>query len=181
MHAMEPPTHPGSGDGRGGRRARADGFSYLGLLFVLAILAVGWAAMGVAWRTDAIRAREEELIYVGQQFRLAICRYYERDGVGEKRFPATLEALLADDRSARTERHLRRLYLDPITGKFDWDLAKTPDGRIQGVFSSSQTEPLKVSNFDYPNRAFEGAKQYTAWIFAYRPEPMAPGKTPCVF
>ncbi len=155
------------------------GFSYLGLLFVLAIMAVGWGAMGVVWSTDAARSREDELLYIGEQFRLAICRYYERTDVGEKRFPASLEVLVADERSSRTMRHLRRLYRDPITGQTEWGLLKTPDERIQGVFSSSHSEPLRVTNFDRVHRQFEGAKRYADWIFAYRPEPAVPGTLPC--
>lgn len=174
---MERPTHPGRGTARGAPGQR--GFSYLGLLFVLAILAVGWGAMGVVWSTDAARVREDELLYVGEQFRLAICRYYERADVGEKRFPTSLDVLVTDDRSASTVRHLRRLYRDPITGKPDWGLLKTPDERIQGVFSTSLAEPLKVTNFDLAHRQFEGAKRHADWIFAYRPGPPTPGRLPC--
>lgn len=166
------------------RRGRAHldgGFSYLGLLFVLALMAVGCAALGEVWKTLATRAREDELLYVGHQFRVAICHYYENKEVNLKRFPTSLDALLVDERSSRMVRHLRQIYADPVTGKPEWGFLKAPDGGIQGVFSLSESEPLKARNFAPPNQQFEGAKRHMDWVFAYLPQVTAVGMRPCDF
>lgn len=165
---------------RGSRLRRpAQGFGYVGMLFVLAILGVSLGAMGTVWKLEAGRAREQELLHIGQQFRWAICRYYQNPNAPEKRFPASLEDLLMDTRGSSSQRHLRRIYPDPVTGKPEWGLLKTPDGRIQGVFSPSDAPPIKIANFDVLNGRFENARRYSDWVFAYVPGQSDAGQQRC--
>ena len=79
------------------------------------------------------RERETELLWRGQQYRQAIASYCN---VKQGMYPAKLEDLLKDPRFPATVRHLRRLYLDPMTGK-EWELVKDPAERLIGVRSSS--------------------------------------------
>lgn len=58
--------------------------------------------------------------------------------------PLDLKDLLEDRRSGKVQRHLRRLYSDPITGSPRWGLIRSVDGRIAGVYSLSDAEPLRV-------------------------------------
>ena len=85
------------------------------------------------------------MLFVGNQFRQAI-RSYVQAGPGQ--YPATLKDLLLDPRSPTPRRHLRRLFIDPITGKPDWGLVLAPEGGIMGVHSLSSREPLKRANFE---------------------------------
>ena len=151
-------------------RRRAKGFTYLAVLFAVAILSGGLALAGEMWETSAQREREAELLFVGHQYRMAIQRYFLSGP--QRQYPRSLEDLLKDPRRPGTERYLRRLYPDPITGK-EWALVKAPDGGILGVHSLSEERPLKVAGFKLRDAGFEGAENYSDWKFVHA-APVAP-------
>jgi type II secretory pathway pseudopilin PulG len=140
----------------------------LAALFMVAILSGGLALAGEVWETSAKREKEAELLFIGNQYRRAIERYYESTPGGVTRYPRTLEELLADPRQPSLRRHLRRLYPDPFGNK-EWGLVKAPDGGISGVYSLSEEPPLKTGNFRLPDAGFESAKRYSDWKFVYSP------------
>ena len=145
------------------------GYSYLVLLFTVAIAAAGMAGTGIVWHTEQIRERETELLFVGNQFRAAIISYYARTPPGSpRRYPGSLDELLKDPRFPMTVRHLRKLYRDPITGTTDWGLMTHPGGGIMGVYSKSEALPLKRAEFDGPNRIFEDRALLQGKTFAYK-------------
>ena len=145
---------------------RERGFTYVAVLFAIAFMSLGLALTGEVWRTALARDRETELLYAGNQYRRAIERYYLN---GPRQFPRALQDLLKDPRKPGTERYLRKLYFDPLTGKNEWGLVKAPDSGIMGVYSLSEDSPKKVANFGFPNREFEGASKYSDWKFIYNP------------
>lgn len=147
-------------------RRRIRGFTYLAALFVVAIAGAGLALLGEVWQTAAMREKESELLYAGNQYRRAIELYYLS---GPRQYPRTLEDLLKDPRSPAVRRHLRQLYPDPITGTSEWMLVKAPDGGVMGVHSRSEGQPLKIANFKLRDREFEGATKYLDWKFVYAP------------
>lgn len=146
--------------------SRQGGFSYLTVLFALAILASGLALAGEVWETSAKREKEAELLHAGNEYRKAIERYYLS---GPKRYPRELADLVRDPRQAGTVRHLRRLYPDPITGKNEWGLVKAGDGGIAGVYSLSEGAPLKIAGFAVRDASLEGKSRYADWQFVYVP------------
>jgi len=147
-------------------RARCcGGFTYLTILFVVAIMGVGLALVGELWHTAVVREKEAELLYAGSQYRSAIVRYYL---AGPQQYPRSLSDLLKDPRKPGTERYLRKLYPDPVTGKA-WGIVKAPDGGIMGVHSVSEDKPLKTAQFRIRDRSFEGAASYSDWKFVYVP------------
>lgn len=139
------------------------GFTYIGLLFAVAIIGITLATVGVVWSTQGRREREAQLLFVGDQYRQAIGRYRASGGT----FPPTLEALVQDDRFPTARRYLRRLWPDPITGKVDWELIRGSDGGIMGVASASKDKPIKVANFLPVDSTFEKAECYCDWKFVY--------------
>jgi type II secretory pathway pseudopilin PulG len=146
--------------------SRERGFTYLTVLFAIAFMGLGLAVTGEVWHTALTRDREMQLLYAGNQYRRAIERYYLS---GPRQFPRALEDLLKDPRKPGTERYLRKLYFDPLTGKSEWGIVKAPDGGIMGVYSLSEDSPKKVANFAFANREFEGATKYSDWKFLYSP------------
>jgi len=152
-------------------KPRALGFTYLTVLFMVAILAGGLALIGEMWHTNAMREKEAELLFVGHEYRKAIERYYLLGP--QRQYPRSLEDLLKDPRRPGAERYLRKLYPDPITGK-EWGLVKAPDGGIWGVHSLSEARPLKSSGFKVRDAGFEGAQRYADWKFIHTmPTPAA--------
>lgn len=150
-------------------RARQRAFTYIGVLILVAIMGTLLAIAGRAWRTEAMREREAELLFVGDQYREAIRRYADSTPAGTPRYPHELSDLLKDPRRPVIARYLRKLYHDPITGSRDWGIVKAADGGIAGVYSLSEDRPFKTSNFKAEDAGFEGGTKYSDWQFFYLP------------
>jgi len=150
-------------------RYRQAGFTYLALLFTVAVAGVVLAATGALWSFEAQREREVELLFVGNQFRQAIRSYYEQSPGMLKRYPMSLDELVKDNRYLGVKHHLRRIYADPITGRSEWGLLMAPEGGIMGVRSLSDRRPIKRANFLLRDAMFEGKEAYSEWHFVYRP------------
>jgi type II secretory pathway pseudopilin PulG len=151
------------------------GFTYLTALFILAILMGGLALLGEVWENSAKREREAELLFIGNQYRRAIGLYYESTPGAAKKYPRELQDLIKDSRQPATQRYLRRLYPDPMTGKAEWGLVKAADGGIGGVYSLSEEAPLKVAGFRVRDADLEGKSKYSDWRFNYKPAAPAAG------
>ena len=148
---------------------REQGFTLAGALIAVAVAGAGMAAYGEIASHAAQREKEQELLFVGNQFRQAIGAYYERTPGAVKHFPQALEELLQDKRYPMPQRHLRKLYADPITGKAEWGTVPAPGGGIMGVYSLSQAQPIKSGAFARRDHTFTGAASYGDWQFIYIP------------
>lgn len=157
------------------------GFTYIGLLIFMALMGIALAGAGTVWHTESRREKERELLFAGDQIRRAIGLYYERTP-GTKQFPQTLEDLLLDPRYPNTQRYLRRIYRDPLTGEIEWGLVRGPQGGIVGVHSLSDSRPFKQVGFRQIYEDFEGAAGYKDWKFVHRPpetqNPVSPAAAP---
>lgn len=151
--------------GRAG--AAEDGFTYLGLLITLAIIAIASTATIQLGSVVQRRVAEEELLAIGMEFRAALISYANATPPGQPRSPKALQDLLKDPRYPNIRRHLRRLYADPITGKEEWGIVSALDGSggIAGVHSLSERKPVKVGNFGSAFLGFEDAVSYQDWKF----------------
>lgn len=149
------------------------GFTLVGVLILAAILGVVAAATVTAGAALQRRAAEEELLFVGLQYRNAFKSYYE-SAAGAQRFPNQIEDLLRDPRFPGVKRHLRKIYADPMTGKAEWGTVPAPGGGIMGIFSLSAGTPIKIALFPPEFAEFEGKTSYAEWQFAYTPPGAAP-------
>lgn len=154
---------------RASRLPSQAGLTYLGVIIVAAMLSTTVAAAEILWSVAQQREREDELLYVGNQFRVAIGRYYLNQLGPQKEYPKRLEDLLRDPRHPGTVRYLRKLYADPMTGSADWGLLKTPDGSILGIYSKSEKKPIKVGHFQTVMQHLERKSKYSEWKFVYLP------------
>ena len=143
------------------------GYTYLMVLFMIAIMGVMLAAGSQVWYQAAQREKERDLLFIGNQFRQAIGQYYLRSPGSVKKYPDALEDLLKDGRQLATQRYLRKIYRDPITGEAEWGLVQVAGSGITGVYSLSQDAPIKSSNFRLADAAFEGSAKYSDWKFVY--------------
>ena len=154
------------------------------VLVAVVIMGLGAALAGTSWKTITQRAREQQLLWVGQQYQRAIESYYnadfrrgsqsrafqppgsEKNSSGTGMLPNRLEDLVRDPRSAGVVRHLRRIYPDPMTGE-SFVLIKDQGGRIRGVRSPSDEKPFQTDNFPPGLEDFAGAERYSQWDFIY--------------
>lgn len=152
------------------------GFTYLGVLALVAVTGIAAAALGTLWHTAQQRERERELLDAGAEIQRAIRSYVTSRGVGKPQYPRSLDDLVLDRRHPVVVRHLRRIHVDPMTGTAEWGLITAPDGGIMGVHSRSERAPLKQANFDPAQVDFGVAARYADWRFEFRMNLGAPGR-----
>ncbi len=154
--------------------ARVQGFAYLWTLMLVAFMGVALVIASEIYATTLQREKERELIFIGHQFREAIGRYYESNTAGgQHQYPMTLDDLLKDPRSPNAQRHLRRIYTDPMMDKATWGTILV-NGRIAGIHSLSDKVPIKQDNFDVTEAGFRGKNKYSEWTFTYPPDLLLP-------
>jgi type II secretory pathway pseudopilin PulG len=154
---------------------RSRGFAYLWVLLLVALLGVGLTVAVEVDTTASRRDRERELLAIGRQFQVAISRYHEAQGQSKNAYPASLEDLLQDPRFPGIRRHLRKVYVDPMTGKAEWGLVQVA-GRIVGVHSLSADTPIKQDGFEPEQAGLRGKQTYAEWLFVYPPDLMLNGQ-----
>lgn len=146
------------------------GFTYMGLLMVVAIAGIGLAGVGVVWHQDAQREREKELLFIGDAYRKAIGSYYESSLGTNKQFPTSLDELVLDKRFPIIKRHIRQLYADPMmigtASKKPWGLILQQE-QIVGVYTLSEDLPIKKVGFKVGYEAFSEAENYSDWKFIH--------------
>ncbi|MFD2366046.1 type II secretion system protein [Pseudoduganella sp. GCM10020061] len=160
-------------------RARQGGFTYLGLIVLLTIIGlVGAATLKVESLMRRAEA-EEELLEIGAEFTKALRSYAAATPRGQRQQPASLQDLVRDPRFPYPRRHLRKIYIDPITGKDEWGiLYLAGQTGVIGVHSLSDTKPLKIANFDARFQNFEKAELISDWRFTMSGQGAVPNRQP---
>jgi len=149
------------------------GLILLALLLMMVLAGFGSLVGAEVWATTMQREREEQLLFVGDEYRRAITSYFQMSPTPVKVFPRSLDDLISDDRFPTPVQHLRRLYPDPITDSADWGLVKD-GGAIIGVHSLSDASPLKKAGFPSRYKDFEVAKSYDQWLFVFKSQTPTP-------
>lgn len=145
------------------------GVMLLALLLTMAIGGLGLLMAVDVWAVTRQRQLEQELLFVGEQYRMAFERYYFAAPQGQPRvYPSSLKQLLEDDRYSIPVRHIRRLYPDPVTGEPQWG-ALAQGNRLIGVYSLGKGVPLKQANFPKNAETFAGKHSYRDWTFVFVP------------
>jgi hypothetical protein len=122
-------------------------------------------------KVDALLRRaaaEEELLDIGAAFGEALRTYAEATPKGQPAQPPSLQDLLKDPRVPGVRRHLRKIFVDPLTGKAEWGIVWANPGDRRGVlavYSLSKAKPLKVANFDKRFSGFENKEHVSDWKF----------------
>jgi hypothetical protein len=147
---------------------RESGVTYLLVLFFVAASSAMLAATAVIWSHERQRQKEEELLWIGNQFREAIGLYYQRTPGAVKRYPEKLEDLLEDKRYLTVARYLRQIYRDPMTGRAQWGLIPAPSGGFMGIQSLSDSSPIKFTEMRANGESFRAAR-HADWTFTYTP------------
>ncbi len=148
------------------------GFTYIGVLVIVAVMMMALGAASQIWHSVMQREKEQELLFIGHQFRGAIGKYYAQSG---NRYPPSLEALLESNdlgvagSGAKKSCFLRKIYLDPMTGDSIWGIVEGPNKRVEGVYSLSDDKPYKTTGFINADVDLELAEKYSDWKFVYKP------------
>lgn len=160
---MELSMHPG--------KSRQQGFTYLMLLSLMAVMLAGLSVVGPLWSAMVQREREEDLLRIGLLYANAINSYYNAPNIGLKTYPFSMDELLLDKRTTVVVRHLRRAYPDPVNPDKPWVLMKGADGSIRGVASSSTATPLHRTALQLEGVQLVAARTYQDWKFMAETSP----------
>ena len=147
--------------------SRQRGFTYLAAMLLVAAVGASLASAAELWSHARQREKEAELLWIGAQFTQAIGLYYHRSPGSVKRYPEKLEDLLEDKRHLITQRYLRKIYTDPMTGKAEWGTVPAPGGGIMGVRSLSRAKSI---------REFSSGQTYADRQFVHEIRPLPPTK-----
>ena len=157
---------------RSGSRLRGDqGFAYLLLLVLVAVLAVAAAGSVAVGSAVTRRHAEEALLVAGEEIRSALASYQgnPRSGANARNGPEQLADLLRDPRVPGVRRHLRRIPHDPLTGRAEWGEVRDGANRILAVYSLAPGRPIKRAGFGATQPGFDAADSYAKWTFAVTP------------
>lgn len=154
-----------------GLTARCGGFTYLLMLVLVFLLGLALMAVSTVWSIASQRDKEAELLFVGREFREALQAYNRANPTVGDGFPMKLEDLLLDAKAPYVRRFLRKVYVDPMTGKAEWGLVRTPAGSIRGVYSLSALKPIRTSLPEDVSVGSGSAASYADWKFAVQAVP----------
>jgi general secretion pathway protein G len=153
-----------------GRRARAgkeDGLTLVELIVTVAILALlATAAVPIA-RFDLKRQKERELRYDLWQMRDAIDKYKDaadrnafQTKVDSFGYPPDLDTLVKGvDVQGKKVKFLRRIPIDPMTGKADWGMRSMQDEPDSDSFGGQNVFDVYSKS---QGTALDGTK-YSTW------------------
>jgi type II secretory pathway pseudopilin PulG len=135
------------------------------MILVTIIGLVGAASLKVDTLLRRAQA-ERELLEVGAAFSAALRSYAAATPRGKPAQPPSLQELLKDPRAPGVLRHLRKVFVDPVTGRAEWGIVYVGGNRgVLAVYSLSAAPPLKLANFDARFVGFEDRKHISDWKF----------------
>jgi type II secretory pathway pseudopilin PulG len=144
---------------------RQQGFTYVFVMALVAVLGAGLAALAPQWAEQGQREREKELLRIGELYARAIESYHTLSPGSLKRYPPSLESLVLDTRFVGTKRHMRKLYKDPMNPSKNLAIVKAPDGGVLGVYSEDPRPPFLQSPLDLGTTKLLPARRYSDWKF----------------
>ena len=149
------------------RKRRSGGFTYLSLIILVAIIGlVSASALKLGSVLQRSRA-EQELLDIGAAFSDALQSYANATPAGFPPQPPSLKELLKDPRFPTVRRHLRKVFVDPMTGKAEWGIAYLGDKvGVLAVYSLSDAKPVKIGNFPQRFQGLAGKQKISEWRFA---------------
>ncbi len=149
------------------RSGRQHGFTYVSVVILVAIIGLVGATSLRLGTTMQRAAAEQALLDIGMEYSNALASYAAATPEGQPNYPKSFAELLKDPRFPQLRRHLRRVYVDPMTGKAEWGLVKANEnGGILAIYSLSKATPIKIGNFPPRFVAFEGKTSLADWKFS---------------
>ena len=110
---------------------------------------------------------EQELLDIGAAFSDALQSYANATPAGFPPQPPSLKELLKDPRFPTVRRHLRKVFVDPMTGKAEWGITYLGDKvGVLAVYSLSDAKPVKIGNFPQRFQGLAGKQKISEWRFA---------------
>lgn len=124
------------------------GFTYLSLIILVAIIGLVSAASIKLGAVLQRSAAERELLAIGAEYADALESYAKATPPGQSPLPPSFKELLRDPRFPGVRRHLRRIYVDPMTGSSEWGIVYA--NNAQGQQGLAATSPAQAEQPGMP-------------------------------
>lgn len=145
---------------------REGGFTYLSVIIVVAIIGLVTAASLKLGATVQRSRAEQQLLVIGGAFSDALQSYADATPAGQPPQPPSLKELLRDPRFPTPRRHLRKIFVDPMTGKAEWGIVYLGGTTgVMAVYSLSDARPVKIGNFPARFQSLAGKRKISEWRF----------------
>ncbi|TYQ17602.1 UNVERIFIED_ORG: type II secretory pathway pseudopilin PulG [Zoogloea ramigera] len=152
--------------GRPAHPRREGGFTYLSVIIVVAIIGLVAAASLKLGATVQRSRAEQQLLVIGGAFSDALQSYADATPAGQPPQPPSLKELLRDPRFPTPRRHLRKIFVDPMTGKAEWGIVYLGGTTgVMAVYSLSDARPVKIGNFPARFQSLAGKRKISEWRF----------------
>lgn len=83
---------------------------------------------------------------------------------------------LLADYVGKSEIKVARAQIVAMEGGSESGVVRRADGGITGVHSLSEMQPIKIAGFHGAGNGFDGAVEYSQWVFAYQARQVSPGQ-----
>jgi general secretion pathway protein G len=156
------------------RRAADGGFTFIELIVAAALMMILASAALPLARVSMKRAREAELRRSLREVRLAVDTFHDwaeagrlsqfELTAGNENYPTSLDQLvqgvtLANDVTGRKKKFLRRIPIDPMTGKAEWGMRSVQDPPDSKAWGGQNVYDIYTK---YDGVALDGTK-YKDW------------------
>lgn len=131
--------------GRATPTGRQGGYTYLLMLFVVAVAGYGLALLGESWHSAARREIAQQTEFALDAYAKALDSYRLATPDGASYRPLRLAELLEDRRAGSLRRHLRQLYPNPVSGRQDWVIHVDGLGIIAVCLAAAGNPALRCS------------------------------------
>lgn len=131
--------------GRATPTGRQGGYTYLLMLFVVAVAGYGLALLGESWYSAARRELAEQTEFALDAYARALASYRLATPDGASYRPRRLADLLEDRRSGSLRRHLRQLYPNPASGRQDWVVSVDGLGIVAVCLAATGSQEARCS------------------------------------
>lgn len=111
------------------------GFTYLAVLFAIAIAGISISVTSEIWVKQSSREHQAQVDWIGTQYEDAIASFYYSSlpSNGLRAYPRSVDDLLEDKRFTPPRRHLRQTYQSALPSGHRIAMARLATGEINGV------------------------------------------------
>jgi type II secretory pathway pseudopilin PulG len=171
------------------------GYAMAALLVTLAVMAIMLTVLMPAWRHEARREKEAELVFRGEQYARAIALFRAKNSQIPNALPPSVDVLVSG-------RYLRKKYKDPMTADGEFFVMPMATQAQPGMPQGPQAGGGRAGTFPQPARpggstvaiggimgvrskstenslrSYRGATRYDQWMFTFNTVPRPGGSMP---
>lgn len=145
-------SHSTSFKSSSSRKSTQRGFTYLAVLFAIAIAGISLSVTSEIWVKQSSREHKVQVDWIGIQYEDAIASFYYSSlaANGRGAYPHSVDELLEDKRFTPPRRHLRQTYQATLPSGYRVATVRLATGEFNGIEAFDSEDRLVSSHFFQP-------------------------------